>query len=515
MNNDLLKKLKDWRIDEARREGVDLFRVLPNAALETIASLEPKTKKELMSIKGIKERKFNKYGLSILALVNGGSAVASNKNGTQIRMFASSDGVVESNAQEANGKNEKPYTISAYLNFLNMEFRKYEARVQGEVSSLDIRDGYLFFSLKDKNDGSVLSCFMWKNNYELCGIALEIGMEVIVGGFPEVYALTGRFNLKVSIIELVGEGALKKAYNELKQKLEKEGLFSAERKKPIPEFPRKIGLITSETGAVIHDFLNNLGKYGYRISFVNSRVEGQVAARSLLSAIKYFDGKDIDVLVIIRGGGSLESLQAFNNETLVRKIADFKIPVICGIGHDKDIPLVSLAVDRAVSTPTAVAVLLNKSWEKIANDISVIEKDLVYQYKEALDLTARRLELFSMNLARFFSNIFQVFEKLRHTVRNNLSKIAYEIKDKRKTLFLFSKSLLDGFKRGFENNGKILDDIEKQLQVFDPARQLKLGYSIVSVSGKVVKTVNQVKVGENLDIKISDGNLKSVVKDID
>ena len=141
MNNDLLKKLKDWRIDEARREGVDLFRVLPNAALETIASLEPKTKKELMSIKGIKERKFNKYGLSILALVNGGSAVASNKNGTQIRMFASSDGVVESNAQEANGKNEKPYTISAYLNFLNMEFRKYEARVQGEVSSLDIRDG--------------------------------------------------------------------------------------------------------------------------------------------------------------------------------------------------------------------------------------------------------------------------------------------------------------------------------------------------------------------------------------
>ena len=273
-------------------------------------------------------------------------------------------------------------------------------------------------------------------------------------------------------------------------------------------------MITSETGAVIHDFLNNLGKYGYHISFVNSRVEGQIAARNLLSAIKYFDGKDIDVLVIIRGGGSLESLQAFNNETLVRRMADFKIPVICGIGHDKDIPLASLVADKAVSTPTAVAVALNKSWEKIANDIVVVEKDLMYQYKEALVMAMRRLESFSVDLAGFFNNIFQIFEELRHAVGNNLSKIAYEIKDKRKTLFLFSQSLLSGLKKEFENNGEILDDIEKRLRVFDPARQLKLGYSIVSVSGKVVKTVKQVKAGEKLDIRISDGNITSVVKEI-
>ena len=516
MNNDLLKKLKDWRTDEAQKEGVDLFRVLPNAALETIASLEPKTKAELMSVKGIKERKFNKYGLSILALVKGDLEVDPIGNKTQMRMFAISNEVAENNnkIQEANGKNEKPYTISAYLNFLNAEFRRYGARVQGEVSSLDIRDGYLFFSLKDKDNESVLSCFMWKNNYELSGVALAIGLEVVAEGFPEIYAPSGRFNLRVSAVELVGEGALKKAYDALKQKLEKEGLFSAERKKPVPEFPQKIGLITSETGAVIHDFLNNLGKYGYRVSFFNSRVEGQIAARNLLSAIKYFDGKDIDVLVIIRGGGSLESLQAFNNETLVRRIADFKIPVICGIGHDKDVPLMSLIVDRAVSTPTAAAVLLNKSWEKIVNDISVIEKDLIYQYQEALGLTARRFELFSGNLARFFNDIFQVFEKLRRTVGNNLSKIAYEIKDKRKALFLFSEFFLDILKREFENKDKMLDDKEKQLRFFDPARQLKLGYSIISVSGKVVKTVNQIKVGEKLDIKISDGNIKSVVSDI-
>lgn len=493
---DLLQKLKNWRRDAARKEGVDLFRVLPNATIENIASLKPKTKEELTSIKGIRERKFEKYGANILALVNG--------------IFEVDDG----DGQKRESRDAKPYTISGYLNFLNAEFKKYKARVQGEVSSLDIRDNYLFFSLKDKDNEGVLSCFMWKSNYEMCGVSLEIGLEIIVDGFPEIYAPSGRFNFRVSTVELVGEGALKKAYYLLKNKLEVEGLFLPERKKPIPDFPQKIGLITSETGAVINDFLNNLGKYGYHISFVNSRVEGQIAVRSLLSAIECFDGRDIDILVIIRGGGSLESLQAFNNEALVRRIANFKVPVICGIGHDKDVPLASLAADKAVSTPTAVAVLLNKSWEKTINDILAIEKNLVYQYQKALDAATRRVEFFSSNLVKFFNGILQIFERLRDHIQNNLAMIGYELKDARKALPLFSKSLLGNLKRGLENNGKILDDIEKRLQIFDPARQLRLGYSIISVSGRVVKTVKQVKIGEDLDIKVSDGNIKSIINDI-
>lgn len=497
MTSDLLQKLKDWRKDEAQKEGVDLFRVLSNATLKIIASLEPKTKEELMSIKGIKERKFNKYGLSILALVNGGSEVN------------------ESNIQEAKDKDGKPYTISDYLNFLNAEFRRYKARIQGEVSGLDIRDGYLFFSLKDKDNESVLSCFMWKSNYELCGTSLEIGMEVIVDGFPEIYAPSGRFNFRVSTIELVGEGALKKAYDQLKQKLEKDDLFSDARKKPIPEFPQKIGLITSESGAVIHDFLNNLGKYGYRISFVNSRVEGQIAVQSLLSAIDYFNGKNIDVLVIIRGGGSLESLQAFNNEALIRKIANFKAPVICGIGHDKDVPLASLAADKAVSTPTAVAALLNKSWEQAVHRLFVIGKDVLHQYQNALHTATRHIESLSGNLVRFFNGIFQTFGELRHAIENNLSQITYELKDARKTLSLLSQSLLESLKREVENKSKILDDIEKQLKVFDPIRQLALGYSIVSVADKVVKSIKQVNLGKELDTRVSDGTIKSIVNDIE
>jgi len=190
---------------------------------------------------------------------------------------------------------------------------------------------------------------------------IELGMEIIVDGMPSIYAPSGRFNFQVNTIELVGEGALKLAYDKLKKKLEDEGLFGIARKKEIPELVQKIGLITSETGAVIHDFLNNIGKYGFQIKFFNSRVEGQLATADLLKGIKYFENQDIDVLVIIRGGGSLESLQAFNNEVLVRRIAEFEKPVICGIGHDKDVPLCALVADLLVSTPTAVTTVLNKS----------------------------------------------------------------------------------------------------------------------------------------------------------
>lgn len=471
--NSLSQKLKEWRQGTAQKEGVDLFRILSNATIETIASQKPTTKEELVSIKGIKERKFEKYGASILALVN------NSEN--------------ENNIQEKGGEDKKPYTIRGYLNFLNTEFKKYKARVQGEISSLDIRNGYLFFSLKDKDDESMLTCFMWRRNYELCGISLEVGMEIIVDGLPEIYAPSGRFSFRATTLELVGEGALKKAYDQLKQKLEKDGLFAAERKKQIPEFPQRIGLITSESGAVIHDFLNNLGKYGYHISFVNSRVEGLTAIRSLLSAIEYFKDKNIDVLVIIRGGGSLESLQAFNNETLVRKVADFNKPVICGIGHDKDVPLASLVADKAVSTPTAVATILNRSWEKVINDIFAAGKDVVYKYQRTLDEASHRVESFPSDLIRFLKGILQ---------------------DAKEVVSSFSRSILDNLAIELENNSRMLDDAKKRMEIFDPARQLKLGYSIAYNAGKILKTVKQVKVGDNIDIKISDGNIGSIIKNI-
>ncbi|MEA3296021.1 MAG: exodeoxyribonuclease VII large subunit [Patescibacteria group bacterium] len=408
----------------------------------------------------------------------------------------------------------KLYSVGNYLDLLNIGLHKYKARVKGEVSSISDRPGYLFFSIKDAIGQGSLNCLIWRNNYEICGIALEQGMEIIVNGFPEIYKPSGQITFKASTIELVGEGALKKAYNELKKKLEKEGLFDIDKKKLIPEFSKKIGLITSERGAVIHDFLNNLGKHGYHIKFIDSRVEGQIAVQDLISAVDYFRDKDIDVLVLIRGGGSIESLQSFNNETLIRKISNFKIPVICGIGHDKDIPLISLVADKAVSTPTATAIELNKSWDQALNDVMIFEKDIIYKYQKLLEQTNYYFEILSNKLEKQFTIIFKKFEESKHCLKNALINIGYKIEEIKKSLNDFSDLFINNLKTEFEQNYNILNDIAKQLKIFNPTHILKLGYSIVFCDNKVIKSVEQVKKEQEIDIQISDGKIKSKIKNI-
>ncbi|MBU4369959.1 exodeoxyribonuclease VII large subunit [Patescibacteria group bacterium] len=500
MDRILLQKLKDWRNNIAQKENIELFRVLPNKTIENIALTKPSTKEELLAIKGIKDKKFNKYGNDILSLVNGSQENV--------------EPVLDVEIGNINNKDKKPYTVSNYLNLLNSKLREQKARIQGEISSLEIRENYLFFSLKDKDDKSVLKCFMWKSDYELCGVLFEEGLEIIVEGFSEVYKPTGRLSFRVSTAELVGEGALKKAYDQLKKKLEKEGLFAVERKKSIPEFSQKIGLITSETGAVIHDFLNNLGKYGYQIKFVSSRVEGQVAVRDLLSAINYFNNKDIDVLVIIRGGGSLESLQAFNNEVLIRRIASFNIPIICGIGHEKDIPLASLAADLMVSTPTAVTVALNKSWEAALNNFQIFEQEIINKYQRLLANSKHKLEILIHELISRSNFIFKRFEELKYQLNNKLMALVYILEDTRKTLNRFHGLLLSNFQKNVNWLNDYLNEAEGRLKIFNPINQLRLGYSIASIKGRVIKSIKQVRQEEEINIQVSDGEIKSKIKNI-
>lgn len=500
MDEKLLRKLKDWRKVVAQNEGVELFRVLPNKTIENIAAIKPTTKGELLAIKGIKDKKFNKYGKDILMLVSG--------NQKDMKTALNSD------FSKDNNQNKKPYTVSSYLDLLNDKLRGRKARIRGEISSLDIRTNYLFFSLKDKNDDSVLRCFMWDSDYKLCGISFKEGVEIIVEGFPEIYKPRGKLSFRVSMAELAGEGAIKNAYDKLKRKLEKEGLFAEERKKPIPEFPRKIGLITSKTGAAIQDFLHNLNRYGYQIKFVDSRVEGQVAVKDLLSAINYFADKDIDVLVIIRGGGSLESLQAFNNEVLVRRIANFNIPVICGVGHEKDVSLASLAADLMVSTPTAAAVVLNKPWERAWNNVQVFEQDIINKYQQALTDSKHQLEILAQELTSKSNFIFKRFEKVKSQLNDKLIALGYILGDVKKTLNRLSDSLLTNFQRSVNELNDYLKEAKRQLKMVDPMRQLKLGYSIALIKGRVVKSIKQVSPGEDIGIRVSDGEIKSKVKNI-
>ncbi|MFZ2975918.1 MAG: exodeoxyribonuclease VII large subunit [Candidatus Moraniibacteriota bacterium] len=545
MSDILTQKLRAWRRDVASTAGVELFRVLPNKVLEDIARLKPTCKEDLLAVKGIREKKFEKYGRDILAIIQ----------------ECSGGGEVE--IQETYQEKNKIYTVSNYLDSLNSKLSQAGAAIKGEVSSISIRNGHAYFAIKDKSDESLLNCFMWARNYEMSGIDLVEGMEVIIHGIPEVYKPYGKLSFKTSVIELVGEGALKKAYEALKKKLEVEGLFAEERKKLIPDFPHKVGLITSRDGAVIGDFNTNIGNFGYEIIFMDSRVEGAAAISDLINAVDYFEDKDIDVLVIIRGGGSLESLQAFNNEMLIRKVADLKMPVICGIGHDKDMPLLSYVADKAVSTPTAVAQVLNKSWERALDRLDSYEKSIINQYETIVRDSRDKIENASNTIKEFYQETFRNFERYEQVIKNNLITVDYSIKREKKMLErtgeilryhfgnnvgetkrmldnfgneLYSQHLLKNIGHSLKLNiGKLgefgenftkkfivslngiikkLDDFEKDLNSNNPERQLKLGYSIIRVNGKIVKSISQVNKGDELISKLSDGEVYSKAEKI-
>lgn len=485
MDEDLLQKLKDWRRNAANLEGLAAFQVFANKVLENIAEVKPTNKDELMTIKGIRDRKFAKYGEQILGLINA-----------------------------TDNQPAKPLSVSAYLDFVNQTLSKCRAKIQGEISSVDARDRVIYFSLKDSKDDSVINCLIWKRDYEMCGIKFEVGMEVVLGGYSDIYKPNGRFSFKASLVELVGEGALKKAYDALKLKLEKEGLFAVERKRALPKYPQKIGIITSRQGAVLADFLTNIGKYGFKIKMIDSRVEGAEAITDLLASIKTFKKQDIEVLVIMRGGGSLESLQAFNNELLVREIVKFPAPVIAAIGHDKDVPLVSLAADLEVSTPSIAAIKIGESWKEALLLLERRERNIISSYENILH-NAGSLIKETLDIIKDYKNL--VYDKY-NTVKNqaiiSIQNFRNLLSNKKINLNNIYKGCIDKFNYSLSIFKQSLDYSEKMVFINNPERQLDLGYSIVKIGDKIVRKIGDVSIGKELNIRVRDGSVISEVKNI-
>lgn len=478
MNEKIIQKLRTWRSKKGKEENIDLYIILHNKTIEAIAEILPKNEEEFKAIKGLGGKKFEKYGKEILSIV---------------REFArETDQQIQAVIDDASDNEEKVFSVSDFLNFVNSYLDQIKVSVRGEVSSIGVKKRYLFFTIKDTDEECLMNCFMWTRGYEISGVKLEEGMEIIVHGTPEIYAKAGRFSFRTDAIQLVGEGALKKKYEELKKKLAFDGLFEVERKKPLPVYPHKIGLITSKDGAVIHDFQTNLGRFGYKITFVDSRVEGVMAVKDLISAIRYFKDKSVDVLVIIRGGGSLESLQAFNNEALIREIADFPVPIICGIGHEKDVPLFSLVADVAVSTPTAVTREINRSWEESIIKINQYESNILNQFQVILNNKKYLVEWSLSQIKDYYQKMLKIFEMFDQIIERVLSNFTYLLK--------YSKEKIDNFVKSLEQN--------------NPERQLKLGYSIMFFDDKVIKSISQVKKDNVLKSKLKDGEILSIVNKI-
>ncbi|MES3004766.1 MAG: exodeoxyribonuclease VII large subunit [Patescibacteria group bacterium] len=405
-------------------------------------------------------------------------------------------------------------TVSKYLDTVNAGLKAARTRILGEISGIQEYPGrsYMYYSVKDKEDGSTIKCFMWKNDYKISGVTLLEGVEVILTAYPAIYKPNGSLSLQVEHIEMVGEGALQMAYEKLKKKLSDEGLFSIDRKRKLPEYPNKIGVITSKSGAVIHDFLSNIGKFGYEVQFVDSKVEGLDAIKDLLLAVNTLKKVDIDVLVIMRGGGSLESFQAFNNEMLVRAVADFPVPVITGIGHDKDAPLVSMVSDKNVSTPTAVANILNKSWAEALGTVNFAEERIFSEFSRVLRDKQFLVENAKVEIQESFNSIFETFRKSDEAMARGISKIDFVLAEVLKGVERSKRDLEKGFAGLVSRAEEKLSQHSRSITQLSPERQLKRGYSIVKVGNKVLRSVKDVDKGDSLEVTVSDGIIKGTVK---
>ena len=408
----------------------------------------------------------------------------------------------------------RPLSVSEFLDKTNANLAEREYRVQGEIGRVQSRGSYLFCSLKDTGDESTLNCFAWGSVLSTCGIKLEEGLEVVVTGYPEIYKRTGGFNFQIKSVELVGEGTLKKAFDKLKKKLEEEGLFEEAIKKPLPKFPKNIALVTSRHGEAINDFNTNIGQFGFKISLVDSRVEGQRAVFDILEAIRFFNKnhEKYDALVLIRGGGSWESLQAFNNEKVAYAIRDSNIPVVCGVGHEGDVTIADLASDFRASTPTAAAKKLSENWVRAQEQVLSWEDTIINGFTHLLANKKQTVNDFSGEIKEGFSKLFRSFEDIEEKIRRGGELLNYQIKKEKDSLEVTLVFLFEKFYARIAKTKELVDKRAEELRAGDPKRQLKLGYNIALREGRVVRSVDKITRGDTLEMKFWDGQAWSRVE---
>jgi exodeoxyribonuclease VII large subunit len=361
--------------------------------------------------------------------------------------------------------------------------------VQGEISNLSRpASGHVYFTLKDSS--AALKCVMWKTSAARLRMGLQDGMEIEVHGRIGVYEVSGQYQLYADQIRPVGEGALYQDFMRLKSMLEAEGLFDHERKRPIPMLPKKIGIVTSATGAALRDMLNTLRRRlpVVEVLLAPSPVQGVEAPPALVKAIQSLILHSPDVIVMARGGGSIEDLWAFNDERVVRMVASSPIPMICGVGHETDFTLSDFAADLRAPTPTAAA--------ELATQITLL--DLL----ATLESYRSRLSTATMSLLADQRNILSsLTAALRYASPDR------RILSERQRLDELSRRAHSSLLHRIQLQTTHVRGMQRRLEALNPLAVLGRGYAVVTRKddGSVVSRVSQIKPGQQIQIRVSDG----------
>lgn len=416
--------------------------------------------------------------------------------------------------------NSEPEVLS--ISELNRSIREIlEGRfpllwLKGEISNFKAHtSGHFYLSLKDAK--AQISAVMFRGFNSHLRFRPEDGMEVLVRGKVTVYEPRGNYQIFIEQMEPVGAGALQKAYEQLKARLQAEGLFDLNRKRPLPALPRHIAIVTSPTGAAIRDMLNVLSRRfkGVKITLVPCKVQGDAAPREICAAIELANRlPDVDVMIVGRGGGSIEDLWAFNDERVARAIVASRVPVISAVGHEVDVTIADFVADLRAPTPSAAAELVVKNAADLLERVVGLSRSLrsamlrhLQRTRQGTTMLARRLVDPQRRIQDASLRCDELLQRLQASGLRSLRTRRLEVQPLRQQLRSSMRNSLSRKREHFIRLTSVLDSLS-------PLRVLDRGYSMVVVEGQVVSTARELKVDQDVKVRMAHGSIRARVTEV-
>jgi exodeoxyribonuclease VII large subunit len=389
------------------------------------------------------------------------------------------------------------YTVSQVNSYIkNMFAQDYmlnSVLVKGEVSNCKYHSsGHIYFTLKDAS--GVIACVMFASSRTGLKFRMEEGMQVIVGGSIAVFERDGKYQLYAKKITADGEGDLYLRFEQLKKELSEQGMFDPCYKQPIPQFVRKLGVVTAPTGAAVQDIINISKRRNPYIQIIlyPAIVQGELAADSIVAGIHALEKEGVDVMIVGRGGGSIEDLWAFNEEKVAKAVFDCSIPIISAVGHETDTTIIDFVSDLRAPTPSAAA-------ELAVFELAALDE----RFNDAYNRLAREMDL--------------VIKRERRKVENGISRLnavspQSKIREKRTYLIKLEDNLSSGMERVLRNRRHRLDIFIEKMNGLSPINKMSTGFAYVSDgSGKMVKDIKSVNKGDKLNLRLVNGIVHTTV----
>ena len=388
--------------------------------------------------------------------------------------------------------------VNSYIkNMFNEDFALNNIGIKGEVSNCKYHSsGHIYFSLKDSS--GVIACVMFAGNRRGLKFQMQEGQKVIVFGQVTVYERDGKYQMYAKDITLDGEGDLYRKYEELKRELEEMGMFDREYKREIPKYAMKVGIVTASTGAAIQDIINISKRRNPYVELIlyPAIVQGEEAAPSIVNGIRYLDNEGVDVIIVGRGGGSIEDLWAFNEEIVARAIFDCNTPIISAVGHETDTTIADYVADLRAPTPSAAAELAVFEYSAFLNDINMYRYELLRRLNYKLESNKNKAKNYELRLKSLSpQNI--LMQKMQY-----VADIELKLDNKINNILMANKHKL-----------AILSE---KLNGLSPLNKLSNGYAYIDDKDKnTIKSVDNINKNDEINIHLMDGVIKTVVTDIE